>query len=165
MRGMKTMMMAALAVAALLAGCSSSSDDASTDSSDLQDVAAWNSAVTYTSCIEQDVSFPIPMADASAGLPEGFAPVAFDEQGQTSMVLIWTDRCFSGELAGEDVASPGEMWGFLPVVPPAAFLDDSVQGYLLAYGAMVSDPAVAAMYHAWGLSEQNVTVGNVSIGT
>ncbi|MFO1533168.1 MAG: hypothetical protein ABR562_05665 [Thermoplasmatota archaeon] len=162
---MKPQIATLFAAAAILAGCVSQSTDhvPTVDERSVPEIHA----VSYQACAEQDVAFPAPMSDLQAGLPDGFAPIPFagDKTGKTGTIVIWSDACRAGAVDATAQVAPGEMWGYLPVTVPSALQDANVSAYLVVLGAIIAEPSAAAMYHSWGISELNLTVGPVSVAT
>lgn len=170
---MRAALVAVVLLAAGLAGCIGGDDAAleganTTDATDaanetdlgtLPDGEPVPLDLEMADCYEQTGVFPVP-AEAVGELPEGFEPVPFDPAGQTATMLVIALDC---SLPGDEAHS--EVWGMVEVEPPEELAAEDAAFSLIALGAISSTERRAHVYEAWGMGEDGILAGDVTVET
>lgn len=115
--------------------------------------------IEMADCYEQTGVFPVP-AEAVGELPEGFEPVPFDPAGQTATMLVIALDC---SLPGDEDHS--EVWGMVEVEPPEELAAEDAAFSLIALSAISSTERRAHVYEAWGMGEDEILAGDVTVET
>lgn len=103
---------------------------------------------------------PVPMDQVAAVLPAGFEAQPYQNTpGLVPManLVLLVGHCAS--IAGDvNVTDVGESMLYLAVNPPAAYMDDSLEGYRLVVAHVTDSPDLIGLYAKW-----NLTVGLATV--
>ena len=95
-------------------------------------------SLVLSGCTNFGGVFPVPMADAVAALPAGFAPVASpnDPAGGATLYILFLE-CEGSQVDGNDTGGVNVAYAELAVVPPAEYTLPGISDYTvpLAIGA------------------------------